>query len=315
MKKLFTAIFVVFMAFGAMHAEAAKRMGGGKSTGQQSSNVTQREAAKPAPAATPNAAAAPAAAPSRFGGMGGMLGGLAAGLGLAWLASSMGLGAEFGQFLMFGVLALVVMVVIGMIMRRRQQPAAANTSPFAFEGAGAPASPTNLPQYNPKNVGNDSSARPMDTQTNFTPAAGGSMIGSALGANATWGVPADFDTVGFVNAAKQNFMTLQQAWDRSDISALHVMMTDTMLDEIKAQLAEREATSNGQVNHTEVVMLDAHLLGIEDVGTTYMASVEFSGLIREEPSSGPTPFREVWNMTKPKDGSLGWLVAGVQALQ
>jgi predicted lipid-binding transport protein (Tim44 family) len=56
-------------------------------------------------------------------------------------------------------------------------------------------------------------------------------------------------------------------------------------------------------------------LGIEEVGTTYMASVEFSGLIREEPSSGPTPFREVWNMTKPRDGSLGWLVAGVQALQ
>jgi predicted lipid-binding transport protein (Tim44 family) len=227
----------------------------------------------------------------------------------------MGFGAEFGQFLMFGLLALVVMVVIGMIMRRRQQPAAANASPFAFEGAGAPANPNNLPQYNPKNVGNDSSARPMDTQTNFTPAAGGSMIGSALGANATWGVPADFDTLGFVNAAKQNFMTLQQAWDRSDISALRVMMTDTMLSEIQAQLAEREATSNGQVNHTEVVMLDARLLGIEEVGTTYMASVEFSGLIREEPSSGPTPFREVWNMTKPKDGSLGWLVAGVQALQ
>jgi len=325
MKKIFTAIFVVAMGFATLHAEAAKRLGGGKSTGQQSSNVTQREAAKPAPAATPNAAPnaapaaaprAPAAAPSRFGGMGAMLGGLAAGLGLAWLAHSMGLGAEFGQFLMFGLLALVVMVVIGMVMRRRQQPAAANPSPFAFEGAGAPASPTNLPQYNPKNVGNDSSARPMDTQTNFTPAAGGSMIGSALGGNhPTWGVPADFDTVGFVNAAKQNFMTLQQAWDRSDISALRVMMTDTMLDEIKAQLAEREATANGQVNHTEVVMLDAHLLGIEDLGNTYMASVEFSGLIREEPSSGPTPFREVWNMTKPKDGSLGWLVAGVQALQ
>jgi predicted lipid-binding transport protein (Tim44 family) len=155
----------------------------------------------------------------------------------------------------------------------------------------------------------------MDTQTNFTPAAGGSMIGSALGANPTWGVPADFDTAGFIHASKQNFMTLQQAWDRSDISALRAMMTDTMLDEIKAQLAERESTANGQVNHTEVVMLDANLLGIEDVGHNYMASVEFSGLIREEPSSGPTPFREVWNMTKPKDGSLGWLVAGVQALQ
>ncbi|MEY4436529.1 MAG: hypothetical protein RL175_1484 [Pseudomonadota bacterium] len=323
MKKLLTAIFVVAMAFATMHAEAAKRLGGGKSMGQQSNNVTQREAVKPAPApaATPNAAptapaAAPAAAPSRFGGMGGMLGGLAAGLGLAWLAHSLGFGAEFGQFLMFALLALVVMVVIGMVMRRRQQPAAADTSPYAFEGAGAPMNPNTLPQYNPKNVGNDSSARPVDTQANFTPvASGGSMIGSALGGQQTWGIPADFDTQGFVTAAKQNFMTLQQAWDRSDISSLRLMMTDAMLEEIKAQLAEREATAKGQVNHTDVVMLDAHLLGIEDLGANYMASVEFSGLIREEPSSGPTPFREVWNMTKPKDGSLGWLVAGVQALQ
>jgi predicted lipid-binding transport protein (Tim44 family) len=323
MKKLLTALFVVAMAFGTMHAEASKRLGGGKSTGQQSNNVTQREAAKPAPAATPNAApaaapAAPAAAPSRFGGMGGILGGLAAGLGLAWLANSLGFGAEFGQFMMFGLLALVVMVVIGMIMRRRQQPAASNTSPYAFEGAGAPVNPNTLPQYNPKNVGNDSSARPMDTQTNFSPVAagaGGSMIGAALGGNQTWGIPADFDTLGFVNAAKQNFMTLQHAWDRSDISSLRVMMTDTMLEEIKVQLAEREATAKGQVNQTDVVTLDARLLGIEDLGQSYMASVEFSGLIREEPSSGPTPFREVWNMTKPKDGSLGWLVAGVQALQ
>jgi predicted lipid-binding transport protein (Tim44 family) len=247
--------------------------------------------------------------------MGGMLGGLAAGLGLAWLAHSLGFGAEFGQLLMFGLLALIAMMVIGAIMQRRQQPEASNTSPYAFEGAGAPVNLSTLPQYNPKNVGNDSSARPMDTQINFTPATGGSMIGSALGGNQSWGVPADFDTAGFVGAAKQNFMALQQAWDRSDISALRSMMTDSMLAEIKTQLAEREATANGQVNHTDVVMLEAQLLGIEDVGNSYMASVEFSGLIREEPSAGPTPFREVWNMTKPKDGSLGWLVAGVQALQ
>jgi predicted lipid-binding transport protein (Tim44 family) len=46
-----------------------------------------------------------------------------------------------------------------------------------------------------------------------------------------------------------------------------------------------------------------------------MASVEFSGMIREEPSAGPSSFREVWNMTKAKGGGSGWLVAGVQALQ
>jgi predicted lipid-binding transport protein (Tim44 family) len=46
-----------------------------------------------------------------------------------------------------------------------------------------------------------------------------------------------------------------------------------------------------------------------------MASVEFSGMIREDQSAGPSPFREVWNMTKPRHRSGGWLVAGVQALQ
>ena len=93
------------------------------------------------------------------------------------------------------------------------------------------------------------------------------------------------------------------------------MMTDEMLGEIKSQLADREANKDGQPNKTEVVMLEAQLLGIEDTGSDYMASVEFSGMIREEPSAGPSPFREVWNMTKPKSGGSGWLVAGVQALQ
>ena len=62
-------------------------------------------------------------------------------------------------------------------------------------------------------------------------------------------------------------------------------------------------------------MLEAQLLGIEELDGEYLASVEFSGMIREETSAGPSPFREVWNMTKPKDGKSGWLVAGLQALQ
>jgi predicted lipid-binding transport protein (Tim44 family) len=140
------------------------------------------------------------------------------------------------------------------------------------------------------------------------------QIGSALGGSQTWGIPAGFDTEGFVKAAKRNFVTLQDAWDRSDITMLRSMMTDEMLAEIKSQLAEREK-QGGQPGKTEVEMLEASVLGIEDLGDEYMASVEFSGMIREEPSAGSTSFREVWNMTKPKAGGGGWLVAGVQALQ
>ena len=142
----------------------------------------------------------------------------------------------------------------------------------------------------------------------------GLQIGSAL-PEQSWSVPGAFDAPGFVATAKRNFMTLQEAWDRADIGTLRSMMTDEMLQEIRSQLAEREKHLAGQRNQTDVVMLDAQMLGIEDLGHDYMASVEFSGLIREQPSAGPSPFREVWNMTKPKDGSAGWLVAGVQALQ
>ena len=93
--KNWIAVVMMSMAFVCVPADAAKRLGGGKSTGQQSNQVTQREAAKPATpnAAPPTATPAAAAAPSRP--WAGMLGGLAAGLGLAWLAHSLGFGEEF----------------------------------------------------------------------------------------------------------------------------------------------------------------------------------------------------------------------------
>jgi predicted lipid-binding transport protein (Tim44 family) len=37
--------------------------------------------------------------------------------------------------------------------------------------------------------------------------------------------------------------------------------------------------------------------------------------VRLHQPAGLAPFREVWNMIKPKNGSAGWLVAGVQAMQ
>lgn len=324
MNKLMTLILAGVLALGSLNAEAARRMGGGKSIGQQSSQVTKREAAPAAPAqnaAAANAAkpaAAPVAAPKKP--WGAMLGGLAAGLGLAWLAHSLGMGGAFGNVLMFLLIGVAVMAVIGMVMRSRRNGGPSNQGGFAYQGAGASADqPASFKQYNPEKVGNDASARPWESQnTRFDSSAvessSGSMIGSALSGSQSWGIPAGFDVDSFVTAAKRNFVTLQDAWDRSDISTLRSMMTDTMVAEIRSQLAEREAQFPGQPNKTEVVMLEAQLLGIEEQAEAYLASVEFNGMIREDASAGPSSFREVWNMTKSKQGG-GWLVAGVQALQ
>ena len=341
--KLWTSALVATLVFATADADAARRLGGGRSIGRQSPNVTQREAAKPAPAApnaTPNAS--PNAAPAQQGSVqpanpavrpatpgaaptaaaprrpwGAMLGGLAAGLGLAWLAHSLGFGPAMANLLLVLLFVLLAVAVIGMLLRSRRPAMAGGPGfqPSAYDLARKPRG------YSPDKVGNDASARPWEhggTAMPFeTAAAGGGtgiQIGSGLAGSQSWAVPAGFDTAGFIGAAKRNFQTLQDAWDRADMATLRSMMTDGMLAEIRSQLAEREAHLDGQPNRTEVVMLEAQLLGIEDLGNDYMASVEFSGMIREQPSAGPSPFREVWNMTKPKDGRSGWLVAGVQAL-
>jgi predicted lipid-binding transport protein (Tim44 family) len=350
MKRFGSLLLVCALAVVSIDASAA-RMGGGRSIGKQSSNVTQRQATPPAAPATPgapaqsatNTAAKPAtaappaaAAPKRP--WAGILGGLAAGLGLAWLANSLGLGAAFGNMLLIGLLVLAA-VVVWRIFASRSRSAASSprAGGLAFQGAGSPADATAPPQYSPRNVGNDASARPWESNAAAfdasasqpehaidrpvgssmagAAAAGGSMIGSALAGSQTWGIPAGFDADGFLAAAKRNFVTLQDAWDRADIGTLRSMMTDGMVGEIRQQLAERETHTGGQPNKTEVVMLDAKLLGIEELPDAYLASVEFSGMIREDMSSGPSPFREVWNMTKDTKGGSGWLVAGVQALQ
>ena len=83
--KIWSLILTLVMVMASVDAEAARRMGGGRSFGKQSSNVTQREATPASPAApTQNATnsavkpagAAPAAATApkhhvRFAGDGG----------------------------------------------------------------------------------------------------------------------------------------------------------------------------------------------------------------------------------------------------
>ena len=247
-----------------------------------------------------------------------MLGGLAAGLGLAWLANALGFGPAMANFLTVLLIAFAVMALIAFIRRSRANANGNTSGQLAYQG--------NAAGYNPRNVGNDASARPWEqNNAQFTgfdnaPAAsgasaGGSIIGSALAGPQGWGIPEGFDVAGFIDAAKRNFVSLQAAWDRGDIPALRAMMTDDMLAEIQQQLADRQREAPSAVNRTEVHMLDAQLLGIEETASDYLASVEFSGAIQEEADAGPRPFREVWNMNKPMSGRGGWLVAGIQALE
>ena len=122
MRNLILTVLIVFLTATTWIAEAGTRMGGGKSMGTQSTNVTKRSAVPPSAKTAPTAvkpavpAATPAAAPAARP-WGGMIGGVAAGLGL-------GLGEAFGNILMFMLLGMIVFAVIGWWLHRRNRPVA-----------------------------------------------------------------------------------------------------------------------------------------------------------------------------------------------
>lgn len=185
--------------------------------------------------------------------------------------------------------------------RKAERRHAHAPTPDVTTPASAPVAEVPVPRgYSPLNVGNDASARPWESVAQVPEAATPGQVG--------------FDAKSFLQASKDHFVKLQDAWDRSDIPSLRAMMTEGMLAEIQSQLADRER-SGGDANKTEVLMLQAQLLGLEERDEAFLASVEFSGLIREQESAGPSPFREVWSIARPKSGAGDWLVAGVQALQ
>jgi predicted lipid-binding transport protein (Tim44 family) len=113
-----------------------------------------------------------------------------------------------------------------------------------------------------------------------------------------------------LRVARLSFLALQSAWDRADLGAMSALATEPLLDDLRLQLAERGPGPN----HTEVLSLDARLLDLEELREAFVASVEFSGLIRERLDAGACPFRELWLLAKVKATGRGWQLARVQSL-
>jgi hypothetical protein len=154
------------------------------------------------------------------------------------------------------------------------------------------------------------SAEPAAAPVQLPPTATGSMSAAGFGSDApapdqNWFIPTDFDTQRFLGEDKQQFVAIQKVWDSGNVNELRSFLTDDLLKELQAQLSGQ----TGQ-NHTEVVLLNAELLGIEKVSDGHLASVRFSGMLREQVGAEAFRFEEVWNLFKPEQG--GWLLAGIQ---
>ena len=295
------AAVLIGLAMIVPDADAA-RMGGGRSIGTQRSITSAPPAATPArpaqqtqqaaPASQPTAAPAgaqpkPASGLSRWAPM---LGGLAIGGLLGALIGGSGIGSMLMSWLAIAAVAFGVMFLVRLLAQRRVAggqpiPSAAGGAPFSFQS-----------------LGNETVAAPPPSQ-----AAGFESRPAATDAPK---LPAGFDAGAFVRAAKLNFMKLQLANDSGNLDELREFTTPELYDELRKDVLARGAGAQ----QTDVVSLNADLLEVVTEADRHWASVRFSGQIREASGLAPEGFEEVWNLSKPVDGSSGWLLAGIQQM-
>ena len=272
----------------------ARRFGGGQSQGIQRSTPAQKPAAAPQQAPS-NPAAAAAGKRSWMG----PLAGLAAGLGIAALMSHLGLGAEFGNFMMMALLAVAAFVVIRLLMRRfGPQQATAGGPRLQAAGAGNAVEPMSRSAFG-------SGAQ------NWTPAAApGSFNPAPMAAAAAAGtLPAGFDAEAFERIAKMIFIRMQTANDAGDLNDLRNFTTPEMFAAVRLELQER----GGVAQQTDVLKVDAEVLEVAEEDQRQIVSVRFHGLIREARDAVANDFDEIWHLVKPHDdSSRSWAIAGIQ---
>ena len=141
-------------------------------------------------------------------------------------------------------------------------------------------------------------------------------LGLTAGARPGLGIPVlppDVGREALLVELRRHFVLLQDAWDRDEEAALAALTTPELLAELRRECAD--GPDRGERCSTHIVTLHAELIGFDQLGGALVASVEYSGLIREAPESGAAPFRELRMLTRSNDraGDV-WRLARHQTL-
>ena len=324
MKTLLLAISMTLAALTLTLAPTdvdAKRLGAGKPAGMQRAappaNAAPHNtpAQNAAPSAAPNTpAAAPAAAvPPKRNWMG-PLAGVAAGLGIAALMGHMGLGGALGgamgSLLTMLLVAGVAFFVIRFVMSRMRGGNANSAGP-QLAGAGAPMGGWK-PEPAPAPVQMQMPTALPRTAFDAAPAAAAATGFGAAGAAAAAYVPPQTLPGGmaiaeFERLAKLVFIRLQAANDSNNLDDLRKFTTPELFASLRLDLQERGTSAQ----QTDVVEIHALVVDTAHENNQDIVTVRYHGLIREAANAPAEPFKEVWHLVRPADGSADWAIAGI----
>ena len=281
-KFIISFLLISFFSLLALESSEARRMGGGRSFGKMP--PIKRQATTP-PKAAENVSPknAPKAAVSKRGGMG-MLGGLAAGLGLAALASYLGIGEEImGLLVILGIFLLCFIAFRAFFSKGLAKMALAG-------GSSERVSQTRI-EERPENITSRGNEGEQYANGNFE-----------------WEIP---EKENFLDIAKSKFIELQEHWSSGDLAQLENFCTGDLMEHLSREFKKEDRMHS----NLSVVELNAYLEGSKTIkkesGTTVSeVYIRFNGLMRDSESL-PIKFNEVWTLQKTNNSNQGWLLAGI----
>lgn len=283
--------------FAASVAEAA-RLGGGRSTGMQRSQITRSapvQQAQQVPAQQP--VQQPAQQPQRSGpGWGGVAAGVAAGAATGYLASKMmepgaaGASAvaeapveKSGGIPWGWILALGAIAFLGarMLTRRKEQMAA----PARLSPAGVPAFDAQNGERKVFRMGEGMSAAPV--------------------ANVSGRLPDGTETAAFLRQARASFQHIQALNAPEQMEEVRKYLTPELFEELKAEIGANRDVA--EFHDLQVDLLDSS----REAGRL-VASVRFSGRVSENLNAPAVPFAEIWHFVRPSETDPRWVLAGIE---
>lgn len=274
MRRFLAALLAAVFCLGLDVADAdAARRFGGGKSIGKQRESVTQQAAPRQPVQQPQA---PAAAPAGSKWLGPL-----AGLATGGLLAALFMGGAFDGIKLMDVMALMLLAAaVFFVVRMLRRPV---PRPLQYSGLG----------------GSHPAPMPMEL----------GVGGAAEAPRVPMNIPAEFKVDSFLRNAKTSFIRLQAANDTGDLDDIREYTTPEMFAEISMQLRER----GDDRQKTDVVAVNAELLEVVNEGSLAIASVRFTGTLREKPGQPPVFFDEVWHVQKDvKDPKSVWLIAGIQ---
>lgn len=275
MRKLLISLLIAMFTLSFFASDVhAKRFGGGGSFGMSRQANSFSRMGNPSRYQTPIATPKPASSPSRW------LGPLA-GFATGALLTSLFMGHGVGSGIFSWLLIAGAIFFVWRLFSNRMQPV---TQPPIEQSM----------NYQPQ-------------QQPFSNAASSSKPFFSSAPNASSDLPAGFDEAAFLRQAKATFIRLQAAYDAKNLADIREFTSPQIFGEIQIQIQER----GDAPNQTDVINIDAQLADVSVEADHTIASVIFSGLIREELGAEPVSIKEIWHFEK-NSYMPNWVVAGIQ---